>query len=160
MLQRMTETQVRLMALADRLESMPEERLDLSVWARREPLLDDGSYFQSPEELARLIRLRPESECKTVVCLAGLTVIMYRDEVTRAEHRVWDEGLDVTFMEVAAVLLSLDGATAEALFAPTFGLSYLWDMDEIHRSRAKITRARAVRVVHHLALTGEVDWSL
>src|SRR4051812_5613716 len=100
MLQKLTESQVRMMALADHIESLPRERFDLSVWARNGSSRSHKSYPQTPEALVKIAR-RPEKECGTVACLAGHAIMLYHDLVPAALQELDAEGQNSDFTAVA-----------------------------------------------------------
>jgi hypothetical protein len=85
------------------------------------------------------------NSCQTIACIAGWTKAVLEPVGSSAEFLHWTER---HFTHDVADLLGLDGYESAELFLPD---RVEWDT---------ITPAQAVRVLRHLAETGEVDWSV
>lgn len=81
---------------------------------------------------------RRAPKCGTAACIGGHAEILFNPSNIGG------------FVDNAAELLGLDHDTADALFFPVY-YKRRWD---------RITRAKAARVLRHLAKTGNVDWSV
>lgn len=106
------------------------------------------TYEDDPEELGSRNSVSPDqkrmgSECGAVACIIGWTNTVIRPpdgEVNNAAN--------------AQHALGLKSREADALFYPDkerWNLSRSWD---------DITPEQGVRVLRHLAVTGEIDWSV
>lgn len=90
-------------------------------------------------------------DCGTVACLAGWAYMLRFQTVTaRRLLAVTDIGKDWRIPTCAADYLGLDTPQTELLFRPNISVCD-WD---------QITADQAVKVLRHLAKTGEVDWGV
>lgn len=86
---------------------------------------------------------RSGHSCGTVACIAGWAQRLRTGVPLSADSVVW--------WEPEAEWLGLGGDASDTLFMGD---------DETNKRLADVTPAEAVRVLRHLAETGEVDWSV
>ena len=138
----------RIRHLADVLERAHPSNFRMDMWME-----DPVDHLKSNKEdwiLERMGRYpaREESDCRTVACLAGWTVLLYgrphQVPLRKGHLKRW-----------ATDLLGLDAQTAEKLFVPTSGNDLL---DAVHVPLRELTISQAVETLRGLAETGQVHW--
>ena len=94
--------------------------------------------------------------CGTVCCIAGYALALKRPDISGEDIA----GEHFNIEAEATRYLGLDLGDAGELFLPQPPYSRPWNQIDHQRYLAQITPAQAVRVLRHLAETGEVDWSI
>lgn len=129
----------RILILADFIESLPDERLDMCYWAKDED--GDENLGLSPATVLH--------NCGTAACLGGYTEALFNPTRTgfRGTLGLWTPDAPLP-SDSAGTLLGLTVAQAHNLFMPPHA-NGAWDC---------ITPAIAADTLRRLAETGQVEW--
>lgn len=131
----------RILRLANFIESLPDERLDMCFWAK--DASGDENLEQSTETILH--------NCGTAACIGGWTEALFNPgrSTFLGTRGLWDESpAAVVPTDSAGDLLGLTVAQAHDLFMPPH-TSGAWDC---------ITPAIAGATLRRLAETGQVEW--
>jgi hypothetical protein len=133
----------RILLLADFIESLPDERLDMCFWAK--DVDGDENLDVSPETVLH--------NCGTAACIGGWTEALFNPTrlTFRGTSGLWNTTQDGPLdKDSAGTLLGLTVAQAHDLFLPPHTNG--------NGSWADITPAIAATTLRHLAETGRVEW--
>ena len=133
----------RILRLANFIESLPDERLDMCFWAKDED--GDENLEQSPATVLH--------NCGTAACIGGWTEALFNPgrSTFLGTQGLWDESpAAVVPTDSAGDLLGLTVAQAHDLFMPP--------MTEPRLSWSDITPTIAADTLRRLAETGRVEW--
>lgn len=137
-----------LTRLADHLDSLPDEKFDLSNWFSTEPgTALPGIKWDTPVV----------PSCQTCACVAGETLVLFQPDTPITLPAVQHK---------AAALLGLMGDQSEHLFVPReYEDAVDEDTDEPDVLpegwlMTDVKPDQAARVIRHLIATGNVDWRI
>ena len=133
--------------LADHIEGLPAGRFNQSAW---------GTYM-----VRSLVRRKYQPDLpvyghETSACIAGWAAMLFRSGELVAETLKWGEPMSIPRLAADALGLPQPPGGGRRDDGPA---GRLFDPDDCPELSA-ITTTDAVRVLRHLADTGEVDWSL
>ena len=131
--------------LADHIEGLPDERFNQAAW---------GTYI-----VRSLVRRQyqpdlPVYKHETAACIAGWAAMLFRSKELVAETMKWGEPMSIPRLAADALGLPQPPGGGRRDDGPA---GRLFDPDDCPELSA-ITAADAVRVLRHLADTGDVDW--
>jgi hypothetical protein len=134
------EKKFRLLFLADAIEKgVKDHEFDMLAWLYQ--VTSEGDYYSGPRNIPN---------CRTVGCLAGTACVVFLDPNNRPPS-------STMVPRVAADLLGLTLDEADDLFMPRFVRGFCEEMVLLDNSDIK---KEAIRVLRHLANTGEIQWDL
>ena len=128
----------RILILANFIESLPDERLDMHLWA------SDGDDENLDQATATVLH-----NCGTAACIGGWTEALFNPDALqfRGTRGLWSPDAPLP-KDSAGTLLGLTVAQAHDLFMPPH-TSGAW---------SDITPAIAADTLRRLAETGQVEW--